>query len=237
MTKEEKEQLVVEFFKTHPDAYIDEISEETTIPKSTIQRYLQLHQKEIIPTRNITISEQLQRNKQRGKQKGGLTFFENNISLKDEQGRFTGSEKDDQKDKVEKKEKDILRITKTFLENSTSTLDNLEELLPYTRDYIYDCLTSSRTKEMVGEEVYQVIQELLRKNRYSFERKIKDSSILEHLDEIELTEIERQIMILREKGISQEEIASRLNISHTTVMEYEDRIIERFNNVTKRGQK
>ena len=138
---------------------------------------------------------------------------------------------------AQKPRRAFLRITKTFLENSTSTLDNLEELLPYTRDYIYDCLTSSRTKEMVGEEVYQVIQELLRKNRYSFERKIKDSSILEHLDEIELTEIERQIMILREKGISQEEIASRLNISHTTVMEYEDRIIERFNNVTKRGQK
>ncbi len=238
MEREKKEQLVVDYFKQHPDTYIEEISRETAIPRSSIQRYLHSHQNDIIPERHISIGEQLRKNKQRGHKKGGNSFFQNNVSTKDEKGHFTGSKREHKrKDKIEEKKKNILYITKLFLENPTITLEEFErQLFPLTKDYIYDCLTSQRTKEIIGEEIYNIIKELLRRNQYSFERKIKETPI-EYLDRLELTEIEKKIIELRQQGVSQEEIACRLNLSHTTIMEYENRVIEQLNTISGKGKK
>lgn len=222
-----KEEMVVNYFKEHPDMFIGEISMILKISKSTIGRYLNKYGKEIIPGKNITIFEQLAINKQRGKRIGGNNSFKNNSFIKDEYGRFTGSIKDEGDiDKEAKKEKDILIITKAFLSNPTLTLEELHFLLnEYSKDYIYDCLTGRKTQELLGEEVSEQISELLRKNHYSFSRKMNGISF-DEIDMDSLSEMEEEILQMRNQGVSLEEIARKYGLTHTTIMKIEDKIIK-----------
>lgn len=76
--------------------FIDEVAQKTNIPKSSVQRYLN-DSKRIIKLLgeevNNEIKSILRMNKQQGNQNGGLQFRNNNITLKDELGKFVGSRK------------------------------------------------------------------------------------------------------------------------------------------------
>lgn len=167
----QNEVAVVKFFINNPDTYISAISEYLQIPKSTVQRYLQ-HNGYRKTVSGKTIAEQLEVNKARGNRKGGENSFKANDFVKDAEGKFIGSTKTTDKNKVEEKEKDIKVISTYYLENDMS-LEELssffEDMELYTKSYVYRCLTSNRSKEVLGEEVYLQIQEKLKKNRTSQE--------------------------------------------------------------------
>ena len=167
----EKEKVTVEYFIKNPDAYIREISLALNIPKSSIQRYLQKNSNIVIVTKGITIGEQLGINKIKGNKQGGENYYIENDFLKDSDGKFIGSKKTTDKNKLKQKEKDIKLISKYYLDHKELSLEEVanffSEVEIFTKSYVYDCLTSSRSKEILGEETYLEIQENLRKNRTS----------------------------------------------------------------------
>ena len=235
--RQARERIVVNYFQNHPNDYIQDIAIAIKIPKSTIQRYLKKNEKQLIPGTNITIKEQLEINKIKGRRKGGKKSFENNTSLRDKNGHFQGTIKTKESNKLELKEQDILLICNYYLDNPTLTLDELEEELGvYQRSYIYNCLTNTSTIEVIGEEKYKKIKENLESNKYSIRRKLKgiDFSLI---NSDLLTDIELEIIKKRLNNTSQEEIANEIGLSHTTVMEYEDRIIEKLLIESKRRSK
>ena len=160
----------VNFFINNPDVYIVEAAKELSIPKSTIQRYLQRNgdRKTINGT---TISEQLNINKAKGNKKGGDTYYKLNDFTKDSTGKFTGSKKTTTSDKLIQKEKDIKLISKYYLEHKDMSLEEVssffKEIELYTKSYVYDCLTSNRSLEVLGDKTYYEIQENLKKHRTS----------------------------------------------------------------------
>lgn len=165
----EKEVKIVNYFINNPDAYISEIASITDIPRSTVQRYLQKNGDKKTINGN-SISTQLEINKARGNRKGGEQSFSENEFTKDASGKFTGSVKTDSTiDKIEKKEKDIKLISKYYLENKDLSLEEIASLFNdvdlYTKSYVYDCLTSNRAREVLGEDTYQEIQNNLKKHR------------------------------------------------------------------------
>ena len=166
-----KEKETVEYFIKNPDAYIREISIALNISKSSIQRYLQKNSDTIIATKGITIGEQLGINKMKGNKQGGDNFYSENDFLKDSEGKFIGSKKSTNKDKLQTKEKDIKLISEYYLSHKDLSLEEVanffNEVELYTKSYVYYCLTSNRSKEILGEEKYLEIQENLKKNRTS----------------------------------------------------------------------
>lgn len=72
---------------------IEDISNKTGISSSSVQRYL--NDKRIIDLLGQDVYEEIQNklknNKYNGEQLGGEMFANNNISLKDSTGKFTGS--------------------------------------------------------------------------------------------------------------------------------------------------
>ncbi len=175
MNQEEKEKLVVDYFMDHPTKYIKDIADEVNIPRSTVQRYLEKYKKIKIKGQETTIEEQLKQNKRNGQKEGGLRFFEKNDSIKSEDGRFIGSMITDKKDKEKQKQRDIIIIANYYLENATKTLSDiaseLEEIGPYTRDYVYDCLKDSRLVELIGIEKTSFIQTLLKRRKTTSEER------------------------------------------------------------------
>ena len=166
-----KENDTVEYFIKNPDAYIREISIALKIPKSSIQRYLQKNSDTIIDTRGITIGDQLAINKLKGNKQGGDKSYIENDCIKDSEGKFVGSKKTTNKDKLDQKEKDIKLISEYYLNHKDLSLEEVanffSEIELYTKSNVYYCLTSNRTKEILGEEIYSKIQENLKKNRTS----------------------------------------------------------------------
>ena len=162
---ERKKRLVLSYLQDHPTAYIGEISDATGIPKSTVQRYLEGFKDRIILKTNLTVKEQLKLNKLRGQRKGGITSFENNDTVKDERGRFTGSIKSTSEDKELQKQKDILVIGTYYLYRKQISLQEVADELTkigtygtFTKDYVYDCLTDQRLSGLMGEDSAREIE-------------------------------------------------------------------------------
>ena len=162
---ERKKKLVLSYLQEHPNAYIGEISDATSIPKSTVQRYLESFKDRIILKTNLTVKEQLKLNKLRGQRKGGMISFENNDTIKDSKGRFTGSVKSISEDKELQKQKDILVIGTFYLYRKQISLQELADEISslgtygtYTKDYVYDCLTDQRLSGLLGEDAAREIE-------------------------------------------------------------------------------
>lgn len=82
------------YFLSNPESTMEEMSEYLGISKSSIQRYLK--EKEIIVSYlGIDVYEMIQKqlkiNTLAARSKGGRKFSENNVAVKDEIGKFTGS--------------------------------------------------------------------------------------------------------------------------------------------------
>ena len=67
--REEKEELVVKYFKENPKMTLDEIAEKFEIAKSTVSKYLSSHKDEILSNGN-TVKDQLEINQNLGRMKG-----------------------------------------------------------------------------------------------------------------------------------------------------------------------
>lgn len=238
-----KDIIVLEYFLKHPDSFISEISDALSISKSSVQRYLQKHLEVVIEDRGITIKEQLEINKSKGKKKGGNNFFKNNDLVRDEQGKIIGSKKTPSTiDKEEQKKKDIILITNYYLEHPSSTLDEIaslfEELGMFTRTYVYECLTGSKTEEILGKEKFKKIKETLEANQYSFKRKVSDIDIESIIELADLTEDEKKLIKLRMTGnVSLDELAKKFGVSRTTIEEYEKKAIEKLRKASNKGTK
>ena len=229
----EKEIKVLEYFYSHPNVYMREMSREIHIPRATIQRYLQKNSNTKIPGTNITIRQQLEINKSRGNREGGIESFKSNDSTKDNKGRFTGSKKTTfTEDKELLKKEDIKRICTFFINHKDKTLDELASELYdvglYTRDYIYDCLTDKRIKNLLGEETFDEIRNILDSNRKSFLKKINEMNVDELISISSLTEQEREIIIERLDGKTLDQISEKLDISRSAVLKHENTAIEKM---------
>lgn len=88
--REEKEELVVKYFKENPKMTLDEIAEKFEIAKSTVSKYLSSHKDEILSNGN-TVKDQLEINQNLGRMKGADLIGRNSVSIKNDTGRFTGS--------------------------------------------------------------------------------------------------------------------------------------------------
>ena len=170
-----KERIIIDYIKEHPFSYIHEISEATSISRSTIQRCLEKHNNIIIPSTRLTIEEQMRENQIRGKRKGGLSSFQNNTFIKDEEGHFNGCVKGTTIDKEEKKRQDIVFICKYYLTNYPMTLEEiakeLEDTKMYTKSYIYRCLTDPRVVELIGVETAKELSLKLKTSRQALSKK------------------------------------------------------------------
>lgn len=229
----EKEIKILEYFYSHPNVYMREMSREIHIPRATIQRYLQKNSNKKIPGTNITIRQQIELNKSRGNREGGIKSFKLNDSTKDSKGRFTGSKKTIFiKDKEQVKEEDIKRICTFFITHQDKTLDDLASELSdvglYTRDYIYDCLTDKRIKNLLGEESFEEIRNILDSNRRSFLKKINGMDVEDLISISSLTEQEREIIIERLNGKTLDQISEELDISRSALLKHENTAIEKM---------
>lgn len=232
----ENEKIAVLYFIEHPTAYISEISEQTGISKSSIQRYLKKNG-ELFTVDGKTISEQLLDNMRRGQHKGGIQSFKNNDFIKDDKGHFIGNAPTKtEEDKELKKREDIKRICTYYLSNKNLTLDDLAatffELFGYTRDYVYDCLLDPRVLTIMGEDKAKEIEKTLEYNQNSFLRKLMEANIdVNNISAFsELTELEKNIFMIRFNNFSTslDEIALELNLSRATILKYENRAIAKI---------
>lgn len=239
-----KEKIVVSYFVNHPDAYISEISVQTGIPKSSVQRYLKKHGNVLLAD-GKTINAQLAENRKKGQYQGGVQSFKNNDFIKDEHGHFVGSVSTVTSiDKEAKKREDIKRICTYYLNNKSLTLDEVSsvfsELFGYTRDYVYDCLLDSRVSSVMGEEKSREIEESLNYNRTSFCRKLLEEGInLESLpSDFELTEEEKIVFMERFKNpnCSLEMVGKACNISRTTAAKLENSAISKLSKVVGKNK-
>lgn len=102
MTKSEKLEeknkkilKVIKVFLENEDYSIIEISKETGISKSSVQRYLMFSEVERVTTTQIAsyITKKIKENKRNGAVLGGVNSKKNNIFIKDQSGKFMGSVK------------------------------------------------------------------------------------------------------------------------------------------------
>lgn len=143
--KIKKVKAVIEIFLNDKKT-IKEVSEETNISKSSIQRYLNDTEiiNEIYGKDAVYIIQEIQKklneNIEEGKRTGGLNFAKNNEALKDESGHFIGSKKKEKSD-IEKEAKLYVLVANIALEFRVS-LNNLCKLIgkednEQNRLYIY----------------------------------------------------------------------------------------------------
>lgn len=120
------------------------------------------------------IRELLDNNITNARRKGGINYFKNNDSKKDEQGKFSGSKKASDANKLEKKCNDILIFSSMFLQNPNLTLQQIADFYnkyyPYrdqvvTRDYVYDCLINRESYNLLADNLYEVISKQLEERR------------------------------------------------------------------------
>lgn len=232
----EKEKLVVSYFVNHPESFISEVSLQTGVSKSSVQRYLKKHGN-ILISEGKTINDQLTENRKRGQYQGGIQSFKNNDCLKDKNGRFIGSTPTvSTDDKEVKKREDIKIICTYYLNHKSFTLDEVasafHELFGYTSDYVYDCLLDSRVVSVMGEEKAKEIDENLEHNRNSFCKKISDIGV--ELSQItfasNLTALEENIFLqrLNNPNLSLDEVASFYHLSRAAVLKHENKAISKI---------
>lgn len=229
MNQKTKEQIVFEFFVEHPTAYISEIAASTGISKSSIQRYLQKRAKSLLDN-GLTIGEQLQLNKDRGRKKGGEISFQNNEPTRDENGKFTGSVSSPTADnKVEAKKQDIIFLCTYYYDHFPITFEQMAEDLKdiphFTKDYIYDCLTSPYLEEILGEEFAEEIRIKLDSSRNTFIKKVGHAVATLPDD---LSPRERIVAGLRANNVDQNEVERMLGLSKGEVQSIEESAAEKL---------
>jgi hypothetical protein len=239
---QEMEILIVKYFISHPAASMVEVAANTDVSKSTVQRILnkEMYSNKVIESTGRTIKEQLEYNKQIGKRKGGLTYFQNNAPIKDENGKFQGSTIiKDETDNESKKQQDIKLIVEYFLFNPNSTMEQIANTLNeqegkcYTKSYVYDCLLDSRIEDLFGSIVRTTIESQLTYNQQNFHRKFGFLSIdLHTLSKYDLTDEEICLIMYRFNNgdlRTTEEAAKHFNCSKTVICKVENRIMNIIN--------
>lgn len=93
--KMKKIQYTLETFRNYKNQIknLKELSELTSIPKNSLQRYLDEVKKYISPEEYEEITKWLSDAKQDGLRRGGINSQINNKYIKDEEGKFNGSQK------------------------------------------------------------------------------------------------------------------------------------------------
>lgn len=242
---------VVSYFINNPTASMIEISENTGISKSSVQRILNKSEYSniIIKSTGNTIKEQLELNKLNGKRKGGRNYFQNNESIKDESGKFAGSKfVEADVDNEAEKQSDIKLIVEYFLYNPNNTMEQIANFLnqehnkKYTKSYVYDCLLDNRVEELYGPIVKKTIKEQLSYNQQSFYKKFGFLSIdLQTLSLYNLTDEEISLLLYRFNNgdlRTTEETAKHFNCSRTVIEKVENRIMNIINSKNnEEGQK
>ncbi len=176
MVREERIRTVVTAYLKDPSITIKQVAEETGISMSSIQRYLNdpLISDIFTPEILSKLQSKMIKNQADGRKKGGINSFLNNVPLKDKSGKFIGNKKyDGDKDRLKEKYKTILELYKIIFSKNCSSLDELtscyNESLSHqdkvTRDYVYDCLTSSYLNEVFDGQIREDIQSWLNANR------------------------------------------------------------------------
>ena len=236
--------IVVEYFVTHPTATNIEISENTGISKSSVQRYLanpDIGNIEIPSTGRI-IAEQIKLNTVKGRQKGGRNTFQTHTPIRNEIGQIVGTQKDSQPiDKEELKKQDIMVILNCFSHHPTYTMDQLAAELSgvkihstgrtYTADYVYRCLNDSRIEELIGPLLASAISARLDANRYGILRKLDGLWGAEFFEQAGLTDQEIAVLDYRftPDGIhSSEAAAHHFGVSKTTINNIENKAVEKL---------
>ena len=207
-----------------------EISNKTGVSKSTVQRILNQDNSSrmYIPSTGRTVKEQLQYNLVMGKRKGGKHCFQNNIALKDNEGKFIGCiENNYYVDKEEEKQQDVNLIVEYYCSHSTETLDNIVEQINekynkrFTKSYVYDCLLDSRVELLFGPIVSQEIKLQLSNNNQGFFKKFGFISMdIETLSKYQLTDKEIAVLLYRfNNGTikSTQDAALHFNCSKTVI--------------------
>lgn len=174
--KEKKVYLVVKTFFEHPNCTNKELAELTGISASSVQRYLNdpLIKDLFSPETFDQIREILDDNILNARKKGGINCFKNNEVKKNDRGQFMGLEKTNDTNKLEKKCNDILIFANMFLKNPNLTLQQMADLYNQyypnpdkivTRDYVYDCLNSKESYDVLSDNLYEVISKQLEERR------------------------------------------------------------------------
>ena len=143
---------------------INTVSKITGISSSSVQRYLKLERvinlafgKEVYSR----IQESLINNKVEGNRKGGINSFLNNASSKGEDGKFTGSTRELDDSRLQKKMIDVRNLVTFYLSNGNISLNKLAQITSLNRNYIYDCLTSNYVEDIFGKEISDIIKDRL----------------------------------------------------------------------------
>lgn len=143
--KQEKIEKVVYFFLNHPSASMEDVSRETNISSSSVQRYLNDPYVEILIGSNIAleIKERLQNNKLLGKQKGGIISTNKHQTPRDNNGKFTSPNKEEQH-QIEKialygftRNLTIDELAETFSISNHELKATFNELLPLLNPELY----------------------------------------------------------------------------------------------------
>lgn len=178
MNKEEKIYIVVTSFLKNPNltiAQLAELPELQGIPKSSISRYL--NDPLIIKLFNEkvfnNIKDTLKLKGIEARRKGGLKSFQNNQALKDENGRFIGSEANKDEERIKRKIKHILIFAQLLLTNPNNSLEDIANMYnesnpeneTVTRDYVYDCLSEHQKYNVFSEEISNTLAVLLEQRR------------------------------------------------------------------------
>ena len=222
---------VVDFFKNNPTASIIDIGNSTGVSKSSVQRILNKpsYCNIIIPLTGNTIRDQLALNKLNGRKKGGINSFNNIIILRDDSGKIIGSMVDTTGiDKEKNKQDDIVKIVKFFEINQYYTLGQIASELNYSRDYVYDCLTSPKVEEIFGHTVSVFIIDTLNNNNYGFLKKFSDKLDLDLFESAGLTEREIQVILCRYNNgeiQSSDAVARILGCSRQAITSTENRAL------------
>lgn len=178
MEKEMKICLVVKCFLKNPTLSMQQLAELPElegISKSSIQRYLNNPTVETLfggETAN-KIQELLELKKISAQQKGGINSFLNNKSVKASGGKFVGSIKSPDLDRLKTKCRHIVTFAGIFLNYPTKSLQEIADFYngtnpdheTVTKDYVYDCLSSKKQYTVLSEDVWKQIESQLEQRR------------------------------------------------------------------------
>lgn len=234
---DKKDRIVLEIFIENPIFTIQQISDETKISRSSVQRILNRYVDIEIPSTKRTIKEQLLFNKNVGKQKGGRTTFKRYGLVRDKEGKFIGIKKESTIiDKEQIKRDDIDLIVKNFSSNPRCTIEKLTEEInlvynkKYTVSYVYRCLIDPRVEEIFGELISDSIKTQLDNNRYCFFLKFKNLKIdVETLTQLGLDDECIAVLICRFNDgniLSHDVVAQKFNCSKTKIANIENRALD-----------
>lgn len=95
LEKNKKVLICVKLFLENDDFTISDISHQTGIPKSSVQRYLSSEDVKNITTSQVAnyITNRLKKQRKEASSLGGINSKKNNIFVKDSNGKFMGSVK------------------------------------------------------------------------------------------------------------------------------------------------